>query len=135
LIFSSHHTHSHTNENVLTFHAYLVNAAKLFQAQGATVIISSATPNNVWEGGKYAWAPNRFTTFSRDAAAAAGATFVDHGYYTAALYEKLGSAVVNSYYPKDHTHTAPEGAKTVARAFITALEATGSTLKRYVKPL
>lgn len=28
--------------------------------KGAMVIISSATPNNVWEGGKYGWSSSRF---------------------------------------------------------------------------
>jgi rhamnogalacturonan acetylesterase len=53
--------------------------------------------------------------------------------YTAALWQRQGSATVNSYFPVDHTHTSPEGANTVARAFILALEVTSSTLKNSIK--
>lgn len=124
--------HRGVPETVLTFHAYLVNAAKLFRDKGANVIISSQTPNNVWEYGRYAWASPRFAAFAKDAASASGSTFVDHGRYVAALYLKAGSATVNSYYRLDHTHTSPAGAMVVARAFILALDATSSTLKSYI---
>jgi len=117
---------------VLTYQAYLVNAAKKFKAKGANVIISSATPNNVWESGTFSYSANRFVTYAIDAASAAGVTFVDHGLYTASLYKGKGAAVVNGYYPNDHTHTSPAGAEQVARAFVLALKATSSTLAGYV---
>jgi rhamnogalacturonan acetylesterase len=125
-------THSGVTETVQTFYTYELNAAKMFKAKGVNVILSSQTPNNVWEGGVYAWSSPRFATYAKDAAAAAGATYVDHGIYTASLYQKAGSATVNSYYPHDHTHTSPAGANVVARAFVLGLEATTSTLKGYV---
>lgn len=40
-------TYDGVSETVLTYYTYLVNAATLFQSKGASVIISSATPNNV----------------------------------------------------------------------------------------
>ncbi len=129
---SSNHSFSGVTETVLTYEAYLVNAAKLFTARGANVIISSPTPNNPWESGTFSYSPSRFTTYSQDAATEAGGIFVDHGLYTAALYNKAGATVVDSYYPNDHTHTSPAGANVVARAFILALEATSSGLKSYI---
>ncbi|KAJ7485396.1 rhamnogalacturonan acetylesterase precursor [Mycena latifolia] len=119
-------------ETVLTYEAYLVSAAKLFTAKGANVIISSPTSNNPWETGTFVYTPSRFTDYSRDAAAAVGGVFVDHGLYTAALFDKQGDAVVTSYYPNDHTHTSPTGANQVARAFALALEATSSSLAGFV---
>lgn len=112
-------------------HAYLVNAAKLFQNKGAIVIISSQTPNNVWETGSFSWSSPQFATYAKDAAAAVGATYVDHGYYVAALYKSAGATTVNSYYPNDHTHTSPAGAKLVAYSFVRALAVTDSPLKAY----
>lgn len=47
-------------ETVLTFPAYIKNAATKMLAKGAKVIVSSATPNNVWESGTYSWGPDRF---------------------------------------------------------------------------
>ncbi|KAF2661062.1 carbohydrate esterase family 12 protein [Lophiostoma macrostomum CBS 122681] len=119
-------------ETVQTYYTYLVNAAKLFQAKGANVIISSATPNNVWETGTFTYSSSRFVTYASDAAKAVGATFADHGLYTAQLYKNAGATTVSSYYPHDHTHTSPEGAKVVARAFTLAVKATDSSLKDYM---
>ncbi|KZV75970.1 carbohydrate esterase family 12 protein [Peniophora sp. CONT] len=119
-------------ETVLTYEAYLANAAKTFKAKGANVIISSATPDNPWETGTFTYSANRFVGYAEDAATASGATFVDHGLYTAALYDKAGATTVDSYYPNDHTHTSPAGANVVARAFVLALEATSSSLASYI---
>ena len=91
-----------------------------------------ATPDNPWETGTFTYSANRFVGYAQDAATASGATFVDHGLYTAALFDKEGEATVDSYYPNDHTHTSPAGANVVARAFILALEATSSPLNNYV---
>ena len=125
-------TPSGVSETVQTYYTYLVNAAKLFQSKGANVIISSATPNNVWEGGSYAYSPSRFVAYARDAAVDSGSTFVDHQIYTAALYKNLGNEAVNAFYPNDHTHTSPAGANVVARAFVLGLEVTDSGLKEFV---
>ncbi|KZV75972.1 carbohydrate esterase family 12 protein [Peniophora sp. CONT] len=125
-------TYNGVTETVLTYEAYLANAAKTFKAKGANVLISSATPNNPWESGTFSYSAPRFVGYARDAATASGATFIDHGLYTAALYQKAGAATVDSYYPNDHTHTSPDGANLVARAFVLALEATSSTLANYI---
>lgn len=119
-------------ETVLTYEAYLVNAAKIFKSKGATVLLSTATPNNPWEGGSFSYSASRFVQYVSDAASETGTTFVDHGLYTASLFQKAGATTVNSYYPNDHTHTSPAGANVVARAFILALEATSSPLKNYI---
>lgn len=37
------------------------------------------------------------------------------------MYEQLGNATVNSYYPSDHTHTSPTAANLVAQAFAQAI--------------
>ncbi|KZV75977.1 carbohydrate esterase family 12 protein [Peniophora sp. CONT] len=125
-------TFNGVTETVLTYEAYLANAAKAFKAKGANVLISSATPNNPWESGTFSYAAPRFVGYARDAATASGATFVDHGLYLAVLFQEAGEATVDSYYPNDHTHTSPAGADVVARAFVLALEATNSTLASYI---
>ncbi|CAK1367088.1 Rhamnogalacturonan acetylesterase [Cercospora beticola] len=125
-------TYNGVQETVQTYYTYLVNAAKVFQSKGAIVIIASPTTRNVWEGGNYAYTPSRFVGYAKDAAAAVGATFVDHQIYVAELYRKAGSDTVNSYYPNDALHTSPAGAQVVARAFVLALDATSSALKQYI---
>ncbi|KAF2016307.1 carbohydrate esterase family 12 protein [Aaosphaeria arxii CBS 175.79] len=108
---------------VLTYPKYLTNAGKALVAKGAKVIISSPTPNNPWEGGSFSYAPGRFTTYSRDVAKAIGANaiFVDHGQYTANIFQTLGKAKVDAFFPNDHTHTSPAGADVVQRAFVKGL--------------
>ena len=121
-----------TAETVLTYEAYLVNAAQMFQSLGATVIISTATPNNPWETGNFTWAPDRFVTYAAASASATDSVLVLHGQYTADVYRELGATKVDALFPFDHTHTNPRGAITVAQAFVTALEATDSSLKQSV---
>lgn len=96
------------NETIYTFPAYLEMAADLYLAQGARVILSSATPNNPWETGSFVYAPNRFEYYTWLAAQvqggpAAGVYFVSHGDYTAQLEENLGATVVDANFPNDHT--------------------------------
>ncbi|KAE8354720.1 SGNH hydrolase-type esterase domain-containing protein [Aspergillus coremiiformis] len=116
-------------ETILTFPAYLENAARNFVSKGAKVLISSQTPNNVWESGAYAYSPARFVDYARLAAQNAGVDYVDHGAYVAARYQALGAQTVNSYYPNDHTHTSPEGARVVADAFLKAVACSNVALK------
>lgn len=54
------HAHSGVAETVLTFPAYIKNAATKMLAKGAKVIVSAATPNNIWEDGSGSWGPDRF---------------------------------------------------------------------------
>ena len=54
------------------------------------------------------------------------------------MYAKMGSQKVNALYPKDYTHTSPEGGGLVAQAFAQAVAIgyNGTTpLKTYVKSL
>ncbi|KAH8658391.1 rhamnogalacturonan acetylesterase [Xylariales sp. PMI_506] len=115
---------SATGDTVYTFVFYVVQAAKLMLAKGATVILSSQTPNNPWETGTFVWSPPRFVGYQKTATASlasSSVTFVDHFQATSDMYEDLGNAAVNALYPNDHTHTSPAGAKLVAEAFAEAV--------------
>ena len=113
-----------TGETVYTFVFYVIQAAKLMLSKGATVILSSQTPNNQWEGGSYGGSPSRFVGYQKvaaDALASDDVTFVDHFQAVSNMYLQLGSDAVNALYPNDHTHTSPEGAKLSAQAFAQAI--------------
>jgi rhamnogalacturonan acetylesterase len=124
--------HRGKRETVLTFPAYLERAASLLKKAGASVIISSQTPNNPWETGKFVYGPSRFVTGAESAARAAGVGYVDHGAYMAAAYDKAGYKTVKGFYPKDHTHTSIAGAKVAARAFAEGLKCSNNGLKKEV---
>ncbi|CRG87864.1 alpha-L-arabinofuranosidase [Talaromyces islandicus] len=114
-------TYDGVEETVLTFPAYVEKASANFTEKGAKVIISSQTPDNPWETGTFEYSPSRFVGYAQIAAEAAGVEYVDHGAYTANIFEQLGDATVNSYYPIDHTHTSPTGAKVVEQAFLKSI--------------
>jgi rhamnogalacturonan acetylesterase len=115
-------------ETVLTFPAYLENASATFLELGANVLISSQTPNNPWESGSFVYEPSRFVDYAALAAETAGVEYVDHGAYTAAIFEELGYDATYALYPIDHTHTNDEGASVVANAFFKAVLCSGVTL-------
>ncbi|KAF7553106.1 hypothetical protein G7Z17_g3882 [Cylindrodendrum hubeiense] len=112
-----------TGETVYTFVYYVIQASNLLLAKGATVVLSSQTPNNQWETGTYGGSAPRFVGYQKTAADALGdsVTFVDHFQAVSNMYLKLGSDAVNALYPNDHTHTSPEGATLAAQAFVQAI--------------
>ena len=123
---------------VYTFGHYVEAAAKMYISKGASVIVSSQTPNNVWETGSFSDAASRFVPYAKTAAqnVGSGASFVDHFQSVANMYKKLGAAKTNALYPSDHTHTSPEGADLCAQAFVQAIskDLNGTTpLKQYLK--
>ena len=128
-----------TGEKVYTFNHYIEAATRSFVAKGARVVISSQTPNNLWEGGVFAGgAPVRFVGYAALAAknVGSGASFVDHYQAVYNMFRKLGSTKTNALYPSDHTHTSPAGADLVAQSFAQAIgkDFNGTTpLKAYLK--
>ncbi|KAH8846856.1 hypothetical protein MCOR27_007700 [Pyricularia oryzae] len=113
-----------TGEAVYTFVFYYIQAAKLMLAKGATVVLSSQTPNNLWEGGQYGSGAPRFVGYvatAQRALADSRVTQVDHFTATARMYLKLGNAATNALYPRDHTHTSVKGADLNAQSFAQAV--------------
>jgi rhamnogalacturonan acetylesterase len=113
-----------TGETVYTFVFYVIQAARLMTSRGATVILSSQTPNNQWEGGSYGGGASRFVGYQKtatNAIADSRVTFVDNFTAVSKMYLKLGNSAVNAFYPKDHTHTSPAGADAIAKAFAQAI--------------
>ncbi|KAI5201019.1 carbohydrate esterase family 12 protein [Aureobasidium subglaciale EXF-2481] len=127
------YTYNGVTETVHTFPYYLEQAAKSYVAKGAHVIISSQTPNNPDESGVFVGTPPRFVALAKTAATNAKVDYVDHSAYSYAAYKPLPVSTVNSYFPNDHTHTAPKGADLVAQAFVRGLVCGGSLLSNYVK--
>ena len=49
------------------------------------------------------------------------------------MYAKLGDGATNALYPKDHTHTSPEGADLSANAFAQAVKEGDNPLTEFVR--
>ncbi|KAF5517885.1 Rhamnogalacturonan acetylesterase [Colletotrichum aenigma] len=131
-------TYNGVAETVLTFPAYLKNAATKMNAKGAKVIISAATPNNVWESGSFSWSADRFYYYCWLAVQQLGGPskgfyFVPHGEYAAQAMKNLGATTINANYPNDHTHTAPYLADVMHKAFVLGLECGTSALAKLAK--
>lgn len=120
---------------VYTFRKYISDAANAYIAAGASVVISSQTPNNLWETGTFSDAPPRFVEYAALVAEeiGEGSWYVDHFEAVARMFEKLGDGATNALYPEDHTHTSPEGADLVANAFAQAVSEGSSPLAEFVR--
>ncbi|KAH8887698.1 GDSL-like Lipase/Acylhydrolase [Thozetella sp. PMI_491] len=126
-------TYNGAKETVQTYPTYLKNATSLMLKAGAKVVISSATPNNVWESGSFSWGAGRFDYYAWLAASqmggpAAGVYYVPHGQYAAQAMKGLGKTTVDANYPNDHTHTAPYLADVMSKAFVLGLKCGSSEL-------
>jgi len=123
-----------TTEIIHSFNYYIINAANAFLTKGAIPIISSQTPDNIWDGDVLAAAP-RFVAYAQEVAGNISLTYIDHFDYVAQAYEALGETEVDTFYPVDHLHTSPTGANVVAEAFVRGLLCSNSTLADFVNGL
>ncbi|POS83385.1 hypothetical protein EPUL_004678 [Erysiphe pulchra] len=121
---------------VFTFPQYLIAAGNNMTAKGANVVYASLIPNNPWEVEPFSYNPGRFSEYASLAATTIGspsATFVDHGKYVAEAYRLAGKAVVDGYYPVDHTHPSKDGAIVVEKAFVRSVVCAKNELAKHVK--
>jgi len=93
------------------------------KAKGATPIVLSPIPRNIWKEGKVARASNDYGKWAVEAAKADGAFFIDLNEIVARRYDTEGPEKVLAQYftPKDHTHTNAAGAKVNAECVIAGL--------------
>ncbi len=96
-------------------------------------MISSQTPNNPFETGTFTYTGSRFVQMAADSAATVAASYVDHGAYTADEFHRLGLSTTDSFFPIDHTHTAPAGANVVSGAFVKGVLCGNSAFKSLIK--
>ncbi|KAI5796187.1 SGNH hydrolase-type esterase domain-containing protein [Pyronema domesticum] len=120
-----------TVEVVQTFVTYERNMVKAVLAKGGIPVLASQTPNgDAWNTEKTKIStPPRFVGYAELAAEDEGVAYVDHWNWVAVAYEDLGyDNVYPKLFPNDHTHTSPEGADIVARAFVNGLRCVGHPL-------
>lgn len=110
-------------ETVRTFGSYLRTYVTDAKAKGATVVLVSPVPRNIWKEGKVLRAASTYGGWSKAVAKEASVYFVDLNELTAAKYEKIGSAKVASdfFTTIDHTHTSLAGARVNAESVVEGL--------------
>jgi lysophospholipase L1-like esterase len=114
-----------TYETIHTFGWYMRKFATDAKAKGATPILLSKVPHKDWKDGKIDRSRDQatFVVWTRDAAKATGALFIDANEIIAEGLDRLGPEKVNSFFGDARTHSTPEGAKYNAAAIVVGMKA------------
>ncbi|MCA9240600.1 MAG: rhamnogalacturonan acetylesterase [Planctomycetales bacterium] len=101
------------HEVVYSYGWYLRRYVAESKAKGATPIVLSLVPRDIWKDGRIVRAEEDYGNWAREAAQQAGAAFVDLNQIVADRYERDGQPKVHEEYftPADHTHTSRIGAE------------------------
>lgn len=113
-----------TKETVHTFGWYMRKYVADTKAKGATPIILSLTVRNIWKDGKVERGSGQFSNWAATIAQYGQTEFIDLTNIIADKYEQLGEEKVKEFFPKDHTHTNPEGADLNASLVVAELKTT-----------
>ena len=109
------------HEVVHTFGWYMRQYVADTRGKGASPIVCSLVPRNVWKDGAVVRDP--YAAWAREAAVSSGAEFIDLNEIVARRYEEMGPERVSALFPSDHTHTNREGAEINAAAVVSGLKA------------
>jgi rhamnogalacturonan acetylesterase len=105
------HPQTKRPETVHTYAWYLRKYVRDTKAKGATPIVCSLVPRNIWKSGKVSRASNDYGKWAREVAEQEHVAFLDLNELIARRYESLGEEKVKQLFFGDHTHTSPDGAK------------------------
>lgn len=109
------------NETVYTYGWYMRKYVADTKAKGATAIICSPIPRNMFKEDKVLRAGGDYGLWAQQTAQSTGAYFIDLNKIIADQYDQLGPDKVKEFFPGDHTHTNEAGAKLNANAVVTGL--------------
>jgi len=113
-----------TMETIHTFGWYMRKYASDAKAKGATPILLSMVPHKDWKDGKIVRNEQAtFVKWTKDAADATGALFIDTNTIIGTGLERLGPDKVNALFGDLRTHSTPEGAKYNAAAVVVGMKA------------
>jgi rhamnogalacturonan acetylesterase len=99
-------------EVVHTYGWYIRKYIADTKARGATPVVLSLVPRNIWEDGEVVRASSDYGAWAAEAARAGGAYFIDLNEIVAKHYEEVGPEKVKAeYFIEDHTHTTEAGAR------------------------
>jgi lysophospholipase L1-like esterase len=113
---------THRHEVVHTYGWYLRKFITDTRAQGATPVVASPVPRNIWESGAVVRARADYAGWAEAVARAEGVAFLDLNELIARAYDALGAEQVRTLFGRDHTHTTLQGARLSARVVMAALK-------------
>lgn len=118
---------------VYTFGWYLRKFIMDAQEKGAIPIVLSHTPRNKWKNGEVERNTESYGKWSREAAEATGAYFIDLNKLSADKLQEMGPEKAAAFFNNDHTHTSLQGAHMNARSIAEGLKASECPLKKFLK--
>ncbi|MGA8941039.1 MAG: rhamnogalacturonan acetylesterase [Acidobacteriaceae bacterium] len=132
-------------ETVHTYGWYLRKMIDETRAKGAFPILLTLTVRNIWKAcpdgtRNSAGGPNcierdmGYTTYLNQLATQEKVPLIDMSDIAANRFEALGESKTAELFPKDHTHTSPEGAELNAESVAKALRKAHSPIAAYLKP-
>ncbi|MGC4046246.1 MAG: GDSL-type esterase/lipase family protein [Armatimonas sp.] len=111
-------------ETIHTYGWYLKQYVQGAKSKGATPVVLSPVPRNIWKDGKVARANKDYGLWASEVAKSEKALFFDLNEQVARRYEQDGQEKVATYFGStDHTHTLTEGAKVTASIVADGLKA------------
>jgi lysophospholipase L1-like esterase len=112
------------HEVVHTFGWYMKKYVTDTKMRGATPIVLSPIPRNMWKEGQVIRASSDYGQWAAEVAHSQGVFFIDLNEIVARQYEALGPLKVKEmYFLEDHTHTTPVGAQLNAVSVVEGLRA------------
>ncbi len=119
-------------EVVRSYGWYLRKFIDEVREKGATPILCSTTPRNIWTDAKIE-RREEFIKYMQEVCAQTGVDFVDILKITADYYDSIGNEEASKYFKNDHTHSSRLGAERNAKSFAEGLESINHPLSKYLK--
>jgi rhamnogalacturonan acetylesterase len=112
-------------ETVHTYGWYMNKYVAEAKAKGATPIVLSPIPRDIWTGAKVNRSrDNDYGGWAAQVAQAEKVPFIDLNAITSDKYDAMGfDKVKSAYFPGDHTHTNPAGAQVNAASVVDGIKA------------
>jgi len=111
---------THLPETIHSYGFYLRQYVNDAKARGATVIICSPPPRNVWLEGRVVRGLDGYASWAADAAQKSGARFIDLNTIAADKYDAMGEQAAKAYF-FDRQHTVKMGARLHAESVVEGL--------------
>jgi lysophospholipase L1-like esterase len=112
------------HEVVHTYGWYMRKYVNDARSKGATAIVLSPVPRNIWKDAKTVRAANDYGGWGAEVAQTQKTFFIDLNEIVAREYEDAGQEKVSKdYFLEDHTHTTPAGARLNAASVASGLKA------------
>lgn len=109
-------------ETVQSFGWYLRKYVSEAKSKGATPIVVSLIPRNLWKDGKIVRSDDSFGGWAKQVATQEHVSFIDFNHLLADRYEQMGQEKTAALFAgTDHTHTGPTGAAYNAAAMAGAI--------------